>query len=51
MNKKERLAIEVASSPLESLIAKITAANRKMIYPDDKLHWHSENYDRTSRTN
>jgi hypothetical protein len=47
MNKKERLAIEVASSPLESLIAKITAANRKMIYPDDKLHWHSENYDRT----
>ena len=42
MNKKERLAIEKASSPVESLIAKMMAANRKMIYPDDELHWYNE---------
>jgi hypothetical protein len=47
MNKKERLAIEKASSPIESLIAKMMAANRKMIYPDDELHWYNEKYDRT----
>lgn len=39
MNKKERLAIEKASSPIESLIAKMLVAKRKMVYTNDKLYW------------
>ena len=37
----------MASSPIESLIAKMIAAYRKMIYPDDELHWYNEDFDRT----